>query len=256
MEPFEYDVVHESYGEGERHKVDFFVPRGGGRKVEELCLLFIHGGGWSAGSKESWHPVAAYFAAKGYTAASIGYRLAPEYTFPAQIEDARLAMRYVQEQAGRFAYRADRIIAAGSSAGGHLSLMLGTIGVSDPLGDAADTRPYALVCYCPVTTMAMDREFIATFMGGPRDGREDAYREASPVERIGGGEPPLLMLQGDADETTPPELARELADRWRECGGQAELRMLFDVRHGFGYGTETPAQRQSLAWIENFIKKL
>ncbi len=55
-------------------------------------VLLIHGGGFTGGDKEAWTSVAAWFCARGYACASVNYRLAPTWRFPAWVEDARLAM--------------------------------------------------------------------------------------------------------------------------------------------------------------------
>lgn len=248
-----YSKEHQTY-----RKIDFFIPH---QAKNEICLLFIHGGGFVGGNKESWHAVAAHFASLGYTTASAGYRLAPEYPFPAQIEDVRLAMQHVKRKAGEYGYRAEQVVVIGSSAGGHLSLMLATIDPADPLGQTeelllTDTLPKAVVGYCPVTTMSLERDFILSFMGGTREEKAEAYQAASPVDRVKEGVPPLLLLQGDADTTTPLELVQELHERWQESGGDSTMHIYPGIKHGFGYGVKSEAQKQSLGYIEQFLNEL
>lgn len=255
----QYIIIEESYAlsHSQERQIDFFIPAS---TVQDIALLFIHGGGWMGGDKSQWHSVAAHFASRGYSTATIGYRLAPQHRFPAQIEDVRLAMQHVQRQAGRFPYGADRIVVIGSSAGAHLSLMLATIAPSHTIGASPalqieDTRPMGLVCYCPVTSMKLEREFIREFLGGSRDDHPQAYLQASPVERISGGEPPILVLQGEADETTPVEMSQELVDKWRQYGGYAELHTFAGIGHGFGYGITTEPQIQCLELIDFFLSQ-
>ncbi len=254
-----WTLVQHAYSdkEAEHRKIDFFLPR---KISRDACLLFIHGGGFVGGSKESWHPVAAHFASLGYAAATVSYRLAPDHIYPAQIEDVRLAMQHVKQKAESYGYRPDRIIVVGSSAGGHLCLMLATIGADDPLGRTpelllTDTRPHAVVCYCPVTTMALERKFVPIFMGGSREDKKEAYAQASPIQRVKGGEPPLLLLQGEEDQTTPLDVVKELHEKWKESGNISVMHTLPGVKHGFGYGVQTEAQKQCLAYIEQFLQE-
>lgn len=241
----------------ERRKIDFFVPDA----PNGACLLFIHGGGWNAGKKEQWHPVAEHFARLGYVCASASYRLAPDYTYPSQIEDVRLAMQYVKRQADRFGFNPNAVGVVGSSAGGHLAAMLGTIPVGDPLGATpelvmTDTMPQAVICYCPVVTLFIQREFILKFMGGTAEEQPERFREASPLYRLGGAPvPPFLFIQGDQDPTTTLRDTSEMCHAINSAGGVADLVVLPGVKHGFGYGDRTAAQRLSIAYVELFLNK-
>src|SRR5689334_13881640 len=87
----------------ELRKMDVFVP---GDNANGIGLLFIHGGGWHAGARKAWHPVANYFCEKGFSCASTSYRLAPDAHYPSPIEDVRLAMSYFLENAERFRFDA------------------------------------------------------------------------------------------------------------------------------------------------------
>jgi len=238
-------------------KLDLFMPdqpNGGG-------ILFIHGGGWSGGSLRQWHDVADHFCRRGYVCASAEYRLVPETRFEGQVEDVRLAMSFFRAHAGEHGFAAGRIAAVGSSAGGHLVAMLATIAPGDPLGltdglDVTDTRPNAVVCYCPVVTVhESDRlsEACRALMGAPESEAPGRYRAASPIDRVTGAEPPFLFLQGDADETTPPAQAKTMSDKLRESGVESELILLPGVGHGFGYGVTTAAQVEAVGHAERFL---
>ena len=253
---------------GDKHqdsrKIDLFLP---GANANGSAILFIHGGGWRGGSREQWHEVANAFASKGYFAASAGYRFAPEWKFPSQVEDARLMMAFMRTGAARYGYRANAIAAAGSSSGAHLVGMLATIAPEDPLGATdelvmRDTRPDAAVCYCPVATLiggerhtAEDAKMIRDFIG-KREGRApELYRLASPIERVKGGEPPFLFLHGDSDKLVPAWHSTRMAERLVAAGGKAEVVIFPGVEHGFGYGVTTEAQKASIEHIRRFLAR-
>ncbi|RKN80671.1 alpha/beta hydrolase [Paenibacillus ginsengarvi] len=246
----------------EQRKMDIFVP---GDNANGVGLLFIHGGGWNAGNRMAWHSVAAHFCELGYSCASVGYRLAPEWHHPAQIEDVRLGMSFFMENAAAYRFDPTRTAALGSSAGGHLAAMLSTIAAEDELGISPElrirnTRPGAAVLYCPATNLHLDDNFdslngsIVKLFGSGEAELPGAYSEASPVDRIVGEEPVTLLIHGDDDKVIPVEHSRVYYEKLAKHGIRAELLILPGVPHGFGYGVKTPAQLESLAAIERFLR--
>jgi acetyl esterase/lipase len=91
-------------------------------------IVWIHGGAWIGGSKDSGIPLLLPFAKRGYFCASISYRFSKEAKFPAQIEDCKCAIRFLRAKAKEFNIDTERIGVWGESAGGHLAAMLGTAG--------------------------------------------------------------------------------------------------------------------------------
>jgi len=83
----------------------------------------------------------------------------------------------------------------------------------------------------------------------------ELYTRASPVDRVCGEEPPCLFLHGDADATVPLQQSRDLHGRLVAAGVTSELVVLPGVKHGFGYGVESPAQKRALAESERFLQE-
>jgi acetyl esterase/lipase len=127
---FQKDVVY-GHAEGVDLKLDLGKPPAGGPPVP--ALVFIHGGAWQVGSKDTFEPLVRQFADNGYVTASVEYRLAPAHKWPAQIEDVKCAVRYLRAHAKELNIIPDKIGAAGDSAGGHLSLLLGLMDPKDGL---------------------------------------------------------------------------------------------------------------------------
>lgn len=263
------EILSQTYSRkySESRCMDIFIPE---TNPSGICILFIHGGGWCAGNKASWHPVAKHFCQMGYTCASAEYRLAPDSQYPSQVEDVRLAMSYLKERAAEYKFGPQKVAAMGSSSGAHLVLMLATIKPEDGLGyteemNIPDTRPCLAVCYCPVTTVHLYPElwqgrpslpeFVGKFMGTEECKHPELFKEASPTDRIRGGEPPVLFVHGDADTTVPLVQSKIVCDKIRHFGGTAQLAVLPGVRHGFGYGVDTPAQKEAIKLTEEFLKK-
>ena len=250
------------YGDHDRQKLDVFLPAD---VANGRCLFLVHGGGWSGGSRDQWHQVAERFRDQGYVAVSAGYRLAPETPWPGQIEDMRAALALTRALANEYGFDSSRVVAMGSSAGGHLVAMLATIGAGDEPGlgslpPETDTRPNAVVCYCPVTTLAnpeLQSGQLAAAYGkliASEDGRcHEEYVAASPLHRVTGAEPPFLFVHGDADETVPLAQSESMSNALESAGVRADLVVLPGVDHGFGYGVTTAHQQRSLAAIDSFL---
>jgi acetyl esterase/lipase len=118
---FLQDLQYVEHGH-ERNRLDLYLPE----KAESRLplIVWIHGGGWQAGSKEACPTV--YLAAKGYAVASINYRLSQHAAYPAQIEDCKAAIRWLRANAAKYHLDPDRVGVWGGSAGGHLVALLGT----------------------------------------------------------------------------------------------------------------------------------
>jgi acetyl esterase/lipase len=134
--------------------LDLYLPAPGSRPAQAPVVLFLHGGGWGLGSRtevgppfDDWQP--SFFerlAQAGFAVASADYRLSGEAQFPAQLHDAKAAVRWLRRNAGEYGLDGDRIVAWGPSAGGHLAALLGLTGHHCPGRDGpgrarAPTRP-------------------------------------------------------------------------------------------------------------------
>lgn len=243
--------------------IDLLLPE----KPNGRAVYFIHGGGWSGGSKAAWHGPAEYLADRGYVCASVDYRLLPDWRHPAQIEDVRLGMAWFRAQGDRYGFDPSKIAAMGSSAGGHLAGLLATIGPDDSLGVTPElndlhTLPAAAICLCPVvdlrpaSNVPRFRGTLEKLLGVDPDADPDGVAAASPSLRIKGSECPFLLIHGDADETVPVSQSQDLAKIITEAGGDAELHILTGVGHGYGYGTISDAQLETLRHLEVFLDRV
>src|SRR5262245_1589997 len=92
------------------------------------AVLSIHGGGFRAGKRDRWDKLCQQLAERGYVAATVTYRLAPKYQFPAAVHDVKAAIRWLRANAKKYHIDPDRIGVTGGSAGGHLAQFLGVTG--------------------------------------------------------------------------------------------------------------------------------
>jgi acetyl esterase/lipase len=101
-------------------RLDLYLPAQPIRRPIPV-IVFLHGGGWSGGTRTTGPDFSRYFARDGFAMASIDYRLTPSIAFPANVEDVRTAVRWLKANAATHTLDPDRICLWGTSAGGHLA---------------------------------------------------------------------------------------------------------------------------------------
>lgn len=121
----EYNVEYANIS-GRRLTVDVFLPDSKPSGTMPV-LLMVHGGGWRSGSKEMDHPIARSLAARGLAVVCVDYRKSAEALYPAAVEDVACAVRWVRSVATRYAFDTNRITIAGTSAGGQLAALIGSV---------------------------------------------------------------------------------------------------------------------------------
>jgi acetyl esterase/lipase len=233
-------------GGHERQKLDLFLPPSGSRWP---LVVAIHGGAFRMGSKES-EPAGA-FLARGFAVAAINYRLSQHAVFPAQIEDAKAAVRWLRANARRYGYDPERIASYGASAGGHLAAMLGTAGDAKAFEVGANlevsSRVQAVVDFFgPTDFLQMDAHRLSAqamvhdtpdspesqLVGGPiRDNPEKVAR-ANPITYVTPDDPPFLIVHGDGDLLVPHHQSELLDAALRKAGVRVRLVTIPDGPHG------------------------
>lgn len=198
------------------------------------AILWIHGGAWQG---ESHHPnKAAYFASRGYFTASVEYRLAPKAKWPAQIEDCKLAVRWLRANAAKYHVDPNRIGCWGASAGGHLVSCMGTL--DDPVLEGAGGFPgvsskVQAVCdwFGPVDFRRGGPGvlFTESFAQNPA-----LHLSASPYVHIKKTQPPFLIIHGDKDYTVPYKASVDFVDAILKAGAPVEFITVRGGMHGFG----------------------
>ena len=163
--------------------VDIFHPA-----VAEKApiIMLLHGGGWCAGSRQGLDDFARQFAAAGYLAATVSYRLAPAFPFPAACEDVRAAAAWLVAHAAAYGGDTARLGAYGGSAGAHLVCWLATEPKTPLTCGVAWAGPSDLRRE-PVTYPF--RSYALAFMGACIHDAPQAYLEASPLWRLTGRTP-------------------------------------------------------------------
>ncbi|MCP4197973.1 MAG: alpha/beta hydrolase [Proteobacteria bacterium] len=199
--------------------IDLYLPEGS--SVSAPTILYLHGGGWSAGDRTFIEPVALAQVARGYALASADYRLSGTSVWPAQLSDVRAAMLWLRRNTVSFGLDSGMIFAFGVSSGAHLACMLGTAGGEELNEDAEKgggmATPDGVVALYPPTDFLQARDIGPRFMrakspnspqarliGAALEQNVERVSSANPVKFVYGSEPPFLLLHGDADCIVDP----------------------------------------------------
>jgi acetyl esterase/lipase len=208
------------------------------------AVVCIHGGGWRGGNKSVFRAFVKTLARQGYVAMTIRYRFAPAHRFPAQIEDAKCAVRYLRAHANELKVDSDRIGAMGGSAGGHLALLLGTTSATDDLEGQGgygeySSRVQAVASIAGPVDLSQPfpdavQQMLTDFVGGAKDQVATAYQRASPISYLSADDPPILAIHGTVDELVPYAQALLLMEACNKLGIEASLITIPGGGHGSG----------------------
>lgn len=232
-------------------RYDFLQPKTSG---PHPLLVFIHGGGWISGDRSDFRDVAEMFVEKGYAAALIQYRLAPLHPFPAAVEDVQAFVRYARANATELGIIPDRIASFGSSAGGHLALMLG---VTDAPVDGVSSRANVVIDYCGLTDITHYKDhhfdiswsFVEQFMPEPFEGHEDLYKQASPLAHVDKLSVPTLIVHGEVDDIVPIAQSEALDDALSAQKVPHKFIRVPGEGHGFSMAVWPELERETLAFL-------
>lgn len=239
---FKKDLVF-GKGGGEDLQLNLALPsKGNGPYPAIVC---VHGGGWKAGNRNDLNLLIGLLAERGFVAATVSYRLAPKYRFPAQIEDCKAAVRWLRANAKQYNLNPDRIGAVGFSAGGHLVSLLGAADKNDGLegsGGSPDqsSRVQAVVNFFGPTdfinktwTEKIEKDYFIGFLGDTYDNARDLYQKASPLHYVTKDDPPFLFFHGDKDTLVDIHHSKIMDGKLRETGVVSQLVIMKGQAHGW-----------------------
>lgn len=238
--------------------LDLYGPDSKSRKPGPL-VVYTHGGGWAAGSKDgakagSMRGVVEGLVANGFCVASVDYRLYTQdgdVTIKDCVTDCKDAVRYLVKHADELGIDPQRVFTFGDSAGGQIAQMLlltpPALFPGDPgLADADYTMIAGVSWYGPCDfekTELFNHDGRADFRDrfGPRilppgsDPKDTLrlYREMSPVNYLKPDSPPLLMIQGDQDTTIPVHHARYMKERAEAIRAPVEITLVENAGHNW-----------------------
>lgn len=243
----EYHRHSEESGSGKERAMlaDIYVPKGNGPFP---TVLMVHGGAWFSGNKAHVSLHARSAVESGFAVVAINYRLAPQHKFPAQLEDCRLALRWISENADKYRFDTTRLAAYGYSAGAHLVCLLGVTqnaesltvvdaptGSTELQGDPAGVpRLRAVVAGgapCEFSWIPRDSTRLAFWLGGSPAGVPERYAAASPTSFVDREDPPTFFFHGKTDRIVPLSSAETMCELLGKCDVPAKLHVVPGASH-------------------------
>ncbi len=269
------DLTYRTLGKAEL-KLDLARPAAGNGPFPAVVIL--NGGNWMdlGGDRKFCTQILLQLAEHGYVAVAVTHRSVTAAAFPAQIHDAKAAVRWLRGHAEKYRIDSDRIGAVGFSSGGHLALLLGSTTPEDKLEEPdankrLSSRVQAVVSYYPPTDLALLRRrakadkpslwvAVATIkvLTALVPEEKDLAR-ASPTTYARRKSAPALLIHGSADSLVPYEQSENYERQVARAGGKVTLLKLTGAEHGFGSGYGGAAGKQSdeaaLAFFDKHFEK-
>jgi len=225
-------------------------------------LIYFHGGGWIAGSKEASSLTFLPFLDMGWNVVNVEYRLAKISLAPAAVQDALCALRWVYRNGKQYNVDTNRLVLMGNSAGGHLALTTGMIPASASLDSLCpgneELKVAAIINWYGITDVnellagPNVRNYAVAWLGGMSN-RDEIAKQVSPLTYVRAGLPPTISIQGDADPTVPYSQNVRLHQALDRAGVRNEFVTIPRGKHG---GFSDAEVAKAYAEIRGFLDKL
>jgi acetyl esterase/lipase len=262
--------------------LDVFRPKS---DANGAGVIWVVSGGFFSSHEAINASVVKPFLARGYTVFAVIHGSQPRYQVPEIIQDMNRAVRFIRYRAKAFGIDPNRLGVTGASAGGHLSLMLGTAPdkgdpkARDPV-DRESSRVQAVACFFPPTDFlnfgrpgkeyihATDHRpiFRASFDYRELDKKTMLWeritdveklrrisREISPIYHISREAPPMLIIHGDKDDLVPLQQSETFIAKLKEAGVEGKLVTKKDAGHGWPSLIKDVGQ--CVDWFDRYLSK-
>lgn len=242
------------------HKHQYFLYYEPENLSSDKVIMWVHGGGWNAGTPKMFDFVGQCAAKNGYRFVSIGYRLSPKYKYPCQLEDVCAAYRAAVKFLTAKGVDIGRIVVSGSSAGAHLSAILCysrkmqeelDVDVSNVIGFIGIGGPYTFSGRLSLSVKILLDQLFA----------KDYNRAlGEPYSLMTKSHIPMLLIQSRHDGLIEYSCAEHFYEKAERLGNACELYAVADRKNTHSWYTagmflETREKNRTLdtffCWIEN-----
>jgi acetyl esterase/lipase len=261
--------------------LDIFAPK---ENANGAAIIIVISGAWRSSHDNIRPQFAAEYVKRGYTVFTVVHGSSPRFSLPEIVDDVHRAVRFVRSRAEQYKFDADRIGISGGSAGGHLSLMIGTAGrdgdpkANDPV-DRLSSRVQAVACFFPPTDLLNYGETGKSLLGddaakgfrAPFDFEEfdertrefvlivdqerrlEIGRQMSPVYHVSADDPPTFIMHGDADPLVPLQQSQLIIEKLKEASVPCELVVKPGGAHPWpDIGADIPRLAD---WFDKYLEK-
>jgi len=221
-----------------------------------IGIIFLISAGWASEQPaiDSFPVPKQGFLDHGYTVFTVVHSSPPKFIIPEIVQDIHRAVRFIRHNAARYGVNSNSLGITGGSSGCHLALLLATQGgpgnprAPDPV-DRESSALQAAACFYPPTDflnfgqpgvsgvgVGALREYHEAFgpQAGSVEGRKQLGRQISPLYFVHQGQPPILLIHGDADPLIPLQQSQAFVQRAGQLGARAELIIRRGAGHGWG----------------------
>ena len=250
------DVVY-GHKHGMALTFDVYKPKHNGNGTG---ILFMVSGGWRSRWRSPERSIDWFrpMLDKGFTVFAVRHGSSPKYVIPEIIEDVRRSVRFVRLRAKKYGVDPERLGVAGGSAGGHLSLMLGTASDNGNPNSKDEVlrvsnRVAAVVAYFPPTDI---RPWINKLEDYPAlNFEEEKGAACSPLLHVTSDDAPTLLIHGDKDELVPLEHSEKILAEFKKHKVASQLIVIKDAGHGFRGEDGKRASEALVGWFEKHLLK-
>lgn len=240
-----------AYGPEPQHRLDVYVSSSLAQAPRPV-VVFWHGGRWRYGDKSDYRFVGAALAQSGYLVVVANYRHYPQVKMPGFMDDAARAAQWAAAHAGEYGGDPQRLFLMGHSAGAHLAALV----TLDRRYFVATGQPVPSIAGViglsgPYDFLPLLEEDVQDMFGPP-----DLFPESQPINYVRADAPPMLLLQGLADETVWPKNSRNLATALTALNVPVTLKLYPKVSHSDTVAALTTLLRgraQTLSDIQTFV---
>ncbi|HXD72641.1 MAG TPA: alpha/beta hydrolase [Vicinamibacterales bacterium] len=236
--------------------LDIYRPPSGVTS-KRTVIIHLFGGGFFVGNKNAGYIIndAKALGARGYTSVSANYRLQQEGLWPAQIHDTKAAIRWTRANAERLGVEPNRIVIAGYSAGGMLSLMAaGTAGHKEFEGEGGNPNVSSEV-NASIGVYPLASAQIATGLFAPGQATPEAIAAASPTSYISKSFAPTIFIHGTNDGTVPVQSSIDFWSKLHALNVPSALTLIQGADHAFDNGALDAVELMAQS-IDLFLDRL
>lgn len=194
-------------------------------------IVSIHGGGWTYGDKERYQYYCMSLAQRGFAAVNFTYRLAPEFKFPAGLEDTNLVFTWVLNNAETYGFDTEHVFVVGDSAGGHMASLYSAICTNPafaagfpftvpklPNGDGFAPTGLGLNCGVYEIDMQHSNGMTKSLMKAllPKGGTAEEMKQINVVPQVTAAFPPSFVMTANKDPLAGPPAHANLVRKLKE----------------------------------------
>jgi acetyl esterase/lipase len=228
-------------------QLDLYLP-GSTSPQKRPSIVLVHGGGWRAGFRTNFTPLAIGMAERGYVAATISYRLSPEAPYPAAIHDVKAAICWLRKNAKKYGVNPEQIAVGGGSAGGQIASLTGVTNGLEQFDSQAQNENVSSAVQAIVNIDGLS-DFTSeaarfheddprkkpsaagAWLGGRYSEKTALWHQASPVFYVNKNTPPILFLISAQERFSVGH--KEMIEKMKPFGIPYQVTKISDSPHSF-----------------------